>query len=338
MSDDAPILVTGASGYIALHVVQQLLEAGHTVRGTLRNPARETEIRQALGGTTATDRLTFVVVDLNDDAGWRAAVDGCQFAVHMASPLPLALPKNHDDLVVPAREGALRLLRAADEVGVRRVVMTSSVAAVSAGGQRAHGGQYNEDDWSDTEGGIDAYSKSKTLAERAAWDFVADRPLELVAINPSVVLGPNLTADYSASVEVVRKLLAREVPGLPRLGWNMVDVRDVAAAHVAALTAPAAAGRRYICSEDFYWMTDVANILVEHLKGSGRRIPTRRLPNWLVRSLALFDPAVRRVAGDLGRHSSFDTSAIRRDLAWQPRPMARTITDTADSLIAHNVV
>jgi dihydroflavonol-4-reductase len=342
MAQEQPILVTGASGYIALHVVQQLLQAGHGVRGTVRSLVREAELRAALGGAEATEKLGFVEADLMADAGWDEAVDGCALVVHTASPLPVALPKDADELVVPAREGALRLLRAASAAGVSRVVMTSSVAAVSAGGQRADGQRYSEADWSDADGDIDAYSKSKTLAERAAWDFVAGLPdgqrPELVTINPSVVLGPNLAADHSASVEIVRKLLAREVPGLPRLGWSMVDVRDVAAAHIAALTAPAAPGRRYICSNEFQWMADVARILAKHLAGSGRRVPTRPLPDWLVRLIALFDPAVRRVAGDLGRRTDFDNSAIRRDLDWRPLPIAETITDTADSLIAHGVV
>lgn len=342
MSDEKPILVTGASGYIALHVVQQLLQAGHAVRGTLRSLAREAELREALGETDCSDKLSFVVADLTDDTGWDEAVSGCELVVHTASPVPMRSPKNEDELIVPARDGVLRVLRAASRAGVRRVVMTSSVAAVSAGGQRSDGGRYSEADWSDPDGEIDAYSKSKTLAERAAWDFVGGLPddqyMELVAINPSLVLGPNLARDYSPSVEVVRKLLAREVPGVPRLGWSFVDVRDVAAAHVAALTAPAASGHRYICSAEFHWMPEIADILAAHLIPTGRKVPTRRLPDLLVRLVALFDPTVRMVVGDLGRRSGFDTAAIRNDLDWQPRPLAQTINDTADSLIAHGVV
>ena len=158
-----------------------------------------------------------------------------------------------------------------------------------------------------------------------------------MTINPSLVLGPNLARDHSPSVEAVRKLLAREVPGCPRLGWSFVDVRDVAAAHVAALTAPEAAGHRYICSGGFHWMSDIADMLAGHLAPMGRKVPTRRLPDFVVRLVALFDPTVRMVASDLGRRSEFDTAAIRRDLGWEPRPIAQTVSDTADSLIAHGV-
>jgi len=342
MSEQQPILVTGASGYIALHVIQQLLQAGHAVRGTVRSPAREAELRQALGVAADDARLGFVAADLTDDAGWQAAAAGCGLAVHTASPVPFANPRHEDELIRPAREGVLRMLRAAADGGLRRVVMTSSVAAVSAGRQRADGRAYDESDWSDPDGNIDAYSKSKTLAERAAWEFVeglpADGRLELVTINPSLVLGPNIASDFSPSVEAIRKLLAREVPGCPRLGWSMVDVRDVAAAHVAALSAPTAAGHRYICSGGFHWMADIARMLAAHVGPMGRRVPTRQLPDWVVRLVALFDPTVRMVTGDLGRRSEFDTAAIRRDLNWQPRPIVETVDDTADSLIEHGVV
>lgn len=342
MDDEKPVLVTGASGYIALHVVQQLLQAGHTVRGTLRSPAREDELRKALGDAGSADKLSFVIADLTADAGWVEAVAGCDLVVHTASPVPMQKPEHEDELIVPARDGVLRVLRAASQSGVRRVVMTSSVAAVTAGGQRSDGVRYSEADWSDLGGEIDAYSKSKTLAERAAWEFVdglaEGQRMELVAINPSLVLGPNLARDFSPSVEVVRKLLAREVPGLPRLGWSFVDVRDVAAAHVSALTAPEAAGHRYICSGDFHWITEIADILTAHLAPMGRKVSRLRLPDFVVRLVALFDPTVRMVVNDLGRRSGFDTAAIRKDLNWQPRPLAQTVNDTADSLIAHGIV
>ena len=342
MPDASPILVTGASGYIALHVVQQLLQAGHAVRGTVRSLAREDELRQALGASGDDSRLSFVEADLTADAGWAEAVAGCELVVHTASPVPLAAPKSEDELIGPARDGALRVLRAASAAGVRRVVMTSSVAAVSSGAARSGGRVFSEADWSDTAQDISAYAKSKTLAERAAWDFVAtlpaDRAMELVTINPSLVVGPTLARDFSPSVEVIRKLLAREVPGMPRLGWCLVDVRDVAAAHVTALSEPAAAGNRYICAGEFHWGIDIARILQAHVQASGRRIPTRRLPDWLVRVVAVFDATLRMVVDDLGRKSSFDTTAIRRDLHWESRPVAQTINETADSLIARGIV
>lgn len=342
MNLDTPVLVTGASGYIALHVIRQLLDAGHRVRGTVRSLAREAELRAALGDPDG-ERLSFVTADLTADAGWDEAVAGCSHVVHTASPVPLRNPEHVDALIPEARDGALRVLRAAHEAGVRRVVMTSSVAAVYAGSQQPiEGDRFSEADWSRTDGPISAYAKSKTVAEQAAWDFIAglpeDRPMELATINPSLVLGPTLAQDQSASVEVVRRLLARETPGCPRLGWTLVDVRDVAAAHITALTAPEAAGHRYICAHEFRWIGDVADLLERHLAGSGRRIPTRRLPDWLVRLVGLFDPTIRMVVSDLGVRKDFDTSAIRRDLAWTPRPLEQTITDCADSLIAKGVV
>jgi len=342
MTEDAPILVTGTSGYIALHVVRQLLDAGHAVRGTLRSPDREDELRGLLGQPSGSSQLTFRQADLMQDDGWEDAVAGCRLVVHTASPVPLRPPANEDELIAPARDGALRLLRAAAAADVERVVMTSSVAAVGSGRQRDRAGKLSETNWSDLDQPIDAYAKSKTIAERAAWDFVtaqpADRGLELATINPALVLGPPVATDHSPSVEVIRKLLAREMPACPRLGWSVVDVRDVAAAHIAALTAPAAAGHRYICAGPFLWIAEMADILAAHLADTGRRVPTRRLPDLLFRVAALFDPTLRLVVDDLGRRSDFDTTAIRRDLDWTPRPVSETINETADGLIAHGVV
>jgi len=342
MTEASPILVTGASGYIALHVIRQLLTAGHAVRGSLRNLDRADELRQAVGLSPSSQQLTFCQADLTADAGWDAAVAGCRLVVHTASPVPLRPPADEDELIVPARDGVLRLLRAAAAADVERVVMTSSVAAISAGRPRDRHAKVTEAEWSDLEQPVGAYAKSKTVAERAAWEFVAglpaDRGLELVAINPALVLGSPLAGDHSPSVEVIRKLMNRDMPACPRLGWSVVDVRDVAAAHIAALTAPAAAGRRYICAGSFMWIADMARVLADHFAGTGRRIPTQRLPDWLFRLASLFDPTLRLVVSDLGRHTEYDTSAIRRDLDWTPRPADATITDTADGLIAKGIV
>ena len=197
---------------------------------------------------------------------------------------------------------------------------------------------YTESDWTDLEGSPGAYAKSKTLAEKAAWEFVASLPagdrLELTTINPSLVLGPLLDPDGSASVEVIRRLLARQLPGCPRLGFSLVDDRDVAIAHVTAMTTPAAAGRRYICSNDFDWMIDIAR----HLQEDGHNVPTRQLPDWILRAVALFDPSVRMVVPQLGRESSFDTSRIRTELNWRPRPLRETYSQTAASLKSLGVV
>jgi len=337
VNDKPLVAVTGASGYIALHVIAELRRRGYPVRASLRTMARADGVRAALAGQGGDDAaLDFVAADLLADHGWDELAAGCRYLHHVASPVPLLEPKDEDELVRPAREGALRVLGAAAAAGVERVVMTSSVAAVNQGLYEDR--PYTEDDWSVAADDIGGYAKSKTLAERAAWDFIGalegERRMELTTINPSMVLGPLLDPDGSASVEVVRKLLAREIPGCPRLGFSLVDVRDVAAAHVAAMTAPAAAGRHYICSCSFLWMAEIA----QHLADAGHRVPTRKLPDWLVRRLALFDPVVRRVVPELGRQTAFDCARIRGELDWRPRPLSETVAATARSLKSFGVV
>lgn len=340
MTATAQVAVTGASGYIALHVIQALLDQGYAVRGTFRDLARGETIRAALAKHADVSALSFAVADLLSDEGWDAAMADCQYLMHVASPLPIVEPKNHDDLIIPARDGALRALAAAARAGVQRVVLTSSIAAIGYGHESQS--SFTEADWSIPGKEIGAYASSKVIAERAAWDFIAGLPAgeapEMVAINPSFVLGPLIDPDGSASIEVVRKLLAREVPGCPKLGFNMVDVRDVAAAHLAGMTHPDAAGKRYICSTEARMLSHVAEHLNRTFGPRGYPVRSRELPNWLVRIVALFDPAVGRIVPDLGREKHFDNAAIRRDLDWQPRPMDQTITDTAESLIDLGIV
>jgi dihydroflavonol-4-reductase len=335
------VLVTGASGFIGLHCVRELLQQGYRVRGSLRSPQREARLRAALAEhVDVGDRLEFATADLASDDGWEAAVAGCTYVLHVASPLPRELPEHEDDLIVPAREGALRVLRAASDAGVARVVLTSSMAAVISG-HRRDGRAFDESDWSLTEK-INPYEKSKTLAERAAWDFVAalpeDRMLELAVINPGLVLGPILEEDYGTSAEAVKKLLARELPGCPRLGYEVVDVRDVADAHVAAMTAPGAAGQRFCCVESFAWMSDIARILKRHFGPRGYRVPTLPLPDFLVRIVARFDGTVRLVVDDLGCHQQVSNERIKRVLGWQPRGLEETVVATGESLIENGVV
>jgi nucleoside-diphosphate-sugar epimerase len=337
MNDKPWVAVTGASGYIALHVIAELRRRGYPVRGSLRDISRTEQVRKALSGQGGDDApLELVPADLTEDGGWAELTAGCRFVHHVASPIPMRQPKREDDLLRPAREGTLRVLRAAADAGVDRVVVTSSIAAVSQA--RDEQRPYDEDDWTDLDGDVGAYAKSKTMAEQAAWGFIddlpADRSMELTTINPSLVLGPLLDADGSASIEVLRRLLARQVPGVPRLGFSFVDVRDVAVAHADAMTAPAAAGRRYICSNEFWWLRDIAS----YLAGEGYRVPTRRLPDWVLRSVALVDPSVRMVVRQLGRQSAFDTRRIRDELEWRPRPLQETFSDTALSLKQLGVV
>jgi len=340
---EAKVLVTGASGFIALHCVLQLLQNGYRVRGTLRTPSRADGLRKTVEGRTEVgDRLEFVTADLSDDAGWPEAVEGCRYVLHVASPFPREVPKDENDLIVPARDGALRVLKAAADAGVERVVMTSSLAAVLYGHVRDGSKTFDENDWSKTEEAIGAYEKSKTIAERAAWDFANnlpdDKKMELAVINPGIVLGPILDDDYGTSGELVRKLMARELPGCPQVGWAPVDVRDVAAAHLAAMTTPEAAGKRFCCAIDHAWMSDIAEILDKNFSDRGYRIPTRRVPNFVMRLVAIFDKAAKLAVGDLGKRQDISNARIKDVLGWKPRPLDEMVVAMGDSLIEHNVV
>ncbi|MDR6509771.1 dihydroflavonol-4-reductase [Novosphingobium capsulatum] len=332
------VLVTGGSGYIAGYIIRALLDEGWTVNTTVRDLAREAQLRAQLGGSYAT--LRFFKADLMDDKGWRAAMDGCSHVCHVASPITVQAPRQEDELILPAREGALRALRFARAAGVERFVQTSSVAAIVYG----HGKgirRFTEADWTDTDGpGVHAYAKSKTLAERAAREWIAreGRGMEFVSINPSVVLGPVWGEDYSTSIELVRQLLAGAVPGCADLGFGVVDVRDVAALHVRALTEPGIDGERFIASGPFLKMIDIARILRQQLGQKARRVPLRHVPDWMVHALALVNPMVRQVTGELGNVRDTDAGHALSRLGWATRPVEQTITDCAQSLIETRVV
>ena len=338
------VLVTGASGFIGLHCVQQLLEQGYRVRGTVRSQARANEVRDAMAAnvdTQALERLELVEADLTKDEGWAEAASGCTYVLHVASPFPNRTPEHEDELIKPAKEGTLRVLRAAADAGVRRVVLTSSLAAVSGGHPDDNARVYTEDDWSIVER-CPPYPKSKTLAESAAWDFVAslagDAPLELCVINPGAVLGPVLNRHYSTSGEVVRKLMAKELPGTAKIGFSWVDVRDVASAHVAAMTNPGAAGQRFICAIEFSWIDEVAAILAKHFGPQGWKVPTRKLPSFVVRIVAMFDPTVKTVVSDLGRVRHVSSDRIRRVLNWQPHSLEEMTVSMGETMIEQGIV
>jgi dihydroflavonol-4-reductase len=328
-NSDHLVTVTGATGFIALHCVQQLLQAGYRVRGTLRSLGKDAAVRKALDlDEEAGQRLSFVEADLMSDAGWPAAVEGATYVLHVASPLPIAPPKHVDDLVRPAREGTLRVLRASLDAGVRRVVVTSSVAAILYG-HDDYSRTFTEEDWSNLDGKVPPYETSKTKAERAAWEFMEGLPegstMELVTVNPSFVLGPSLLGVDNTSNEVVGKLLRKEVPGVPRLRCGIVDVRDVAAAQVLAMTTPEAAGKRFILNGDEAWYAEVAKMLKE----ADYDVPTRELPNWLLRLVGLFDPAVRLILPIVGKPLRLSSDRARDVLGWSTRPMKETVLDAA---------
>ncbi|UGT62351.1 SDR family oxidoreductase [Nocardia asteroides] len=323
------ILVTGATGFLAGHCVAELLRAGYAVRATVRDAAAtgRREHLTALGGD-----LEFAEADLLTDAGWAEAMTGVEGVLHVASPFPAAPPKHEDDLIRPAVDGTLRVLRHAAAAGVRRVVQTSSTAAIVYG----HGddGVRTEADWTVVEKAT-AYPKSKVLAERAAWDFAAAHPdgPELVVLNPGMILGPLLGAATSTSHEPVRRLLAREMPGMPKVGWVPVDVRDLAVAHRLALETPAAAGNRYICAGDSLSFADIARVLDEEFGPRGYRIPSRTIPDLVVRTVALFDRGVRLTVPNLGIREQVSAEKARTELGWSMRPVRESIVDTAESLI-----
>jgi nucleoside-diphosphate-sugar epimerase len=332
------VLVTGGSGFIGSHVILQLLEAGHQVRTTVRSSKREADTRAMLeqGGAEPGERLTFAVADLESSAGWPQAVAGCEYVLHVASPFPPGIPKTEDELIIPARDGAVRVLRAARDAGVKRVVLTSSFAAIGYG-HPPQTAPFDETSWTDPQGpDVLPYVKSKALAERAAWDFVLkDAPdLELSVVNPVGVFGPVLGPDYSTSILIVQRLMDGAVPGCPRLNFGVVDVRDVADLHLRAMTHPAAKGERFLAvAGDFLSMQEIAKILKRRLGAAAGRVPTLQLPNFIVRLAALRDPAVRQILPELGKFKNASGEKAKRTLGWAPRSNEEAIVATAESLL-----
>ena len=337
------VLVTGGSGFIGSHVVLQLLTAGHTVRTTVRNLKREREVRAMLksAGSEAGDRLTFFAADLEKDAGWAEAVAGCEYVQHVASPFPLKVPKDENELIVPARDGALRVLRASRDAGVKRVVLTSSFAAIGYG-LGVPRTPFDETSWTNVNGeGVTPYVKSKTLAESAAWDFIAKQGggLELSVVNPVVVFGPVLGPDYSTSIVLVQRLMDGAMPGVPQLYFGVVDVRDVADLHIRAMTDPAAKGDRFLAvAGDFLSIRDIAKVLKDRMGAAAKRVPTRQLPNWLVRLAALRDPAIKQFVPELGKIKNGSNEKARRLLGWAPRSSEEAILATAESLVERGLL
>ena len=333
-----PVLVTGGSGYIAGYVIRQLVAAGWQVHTTVRSLAREDQVRAVL--QVDNTRLRFFAADLTADAGWAASVAGCRHVLHLASPLPAGVPTHADELIVPARDGALRVLRAAQAAGVQRFVMTSSVAAVAYGrGRGVH--HFTEADWTpDNYPGATPYIRSKTIAERAARAWVAEQgsaeagAMEFCSINPSVVLGPVWSRDYSASVVIVKKLLDGSLPACPDIGFGVVDVRDVADLHLRALVAPGMAGERFIASGRFMKLREVAEVLRRELGKDASRVTTRDVPDSVVRLAALFNPLARAVVDELGAERHQSAEHAKQMLGWQTRPEEQSIVDAARSLLA----
>ncbi|MGH2955464.1 MAG: SDR family oxidoreductase [Solirubrobacterales bacterium] len=331
------VLVTGGSGFLGGWCVIELLRRGYDVRATIRDPSKESEIRSRFEPEVDPgDRLTVLAADLTRDDGWQEAVAGCDYVLHVASPFPPSQPKDPDELIVPAREGTLRVLGAALDAGAKRVVVTSSVAALRNPADPPDG-PITEECWTDLHNpDLNAYPRSKTIAEMAAWELVRERAEEdrLAVVNPGAILGPVIANDLSYSLEVIERML-KGMPGVPKLGFNFVDVRDVADLEIRAMTDPKAGGERFIAADRWLWMGEVAAILRERLGERAAKAPTRTVPSFVVRGMALVDGGLRSIVGDLGKRVDVTSEKARSTLGWTPMPIEDSIADTAEALIRH---
>ena len=335
------VLVTGGSGFLGSWCVIELLRRDYAVQTTVRSLSREDQVRGAIGSVVDPgDRLAVVAADLTSDEGWAAAVEGCEYVLHVASPFPPKQPKDPDELIVPAREGTLRVLRAGLDAGVKRIVVTSSVAAIRLSANAA-ARPLNEGDWTDPDSpGLTPYVRSKTIAERAAWDLVRERGEEdrLAVVNPGAIIGPVLNDDLSYSLQAVQRLLGG-TPGVPRLGFSLVDVRDVADLEIRAMTSPEAGGRALHCRDPI--PLDVRDRRDPPGAARGGRLQgpdARRSRTSSFVAMALFDPGIRSVVGALGKRSELSSEKARSTLGWAPRPVEDTIAETGESLIRQGIV
>jgi dihydroflavonol-4-reductase len=330
------VLITGASGFLGGWCVVEALERGYEVRASVRNASRERELRAMIESARGSSAgMSVVQADLNSDDGWEQAVSGCDYILHVASPFPSSAPKDPDELIVPAREGTLRVLRAGLAAGVRRVVVTSSVAAVRNFAPLPDR-PLTEEDWSDPDlPGLSPYPRSKTIGERAAWELAREQGAteRLAVVNPAAILGPVMDANRSSSLQLIERLL-KGMPGMPRLSFSVVDVRDVAELHLLAMSSPEGAGQRFLAVGPSLWISDMARILRERLPHGAEKVPRRNFPDAFVRLAARFDPGLRSFTGDLGRQIVLSNEKAQQRLGWRPRPVQETLVECAESLIA----
>ncbi|MEM9853156.1 MAG: NAD-dependent epimerase/dehydratase family protein [Pseudomonadota bacterium] len=326
------ILLTGITGFIAKCIARDLLAAGYSVRGSLRSAARESEVRAAMGDVPL-DKLSFVSLDLNVDAGWADAMAGVDAVFHTASPFPMDNPASDDELVKPAVDGTLRALRAAQKAQVTRVILTSSVVAIMHA-DRPNGYDFGPDDWTDPDHPTArAYVKSKTLAERAAWDFIAEHPeMELTTVNPGLVCGTPLDSHYGTSLRVIERIFKGKDPAMPDIGFPVVDIADVSRVHIGAFETPSTIGMRLVAASDYWRMPEIAALLSQEYPD--RKISTRTAPKLLLRLLALFDPTVKAVLPSVGLHSRMDNSATEASLNMRFIPGRDALLASAAALSA----
>lgn len=319
------VLVTGISGFVAQHVAAELLRQNYEVVGTVRSLTKVGATRDALGAVVNIDSLSFVEADLLSDAGWDSAVQGCTYVMHIASPFYVAEPKDEYEMIGPAVDGTKHVLNAAIRAGVKRVVLTSSIVSMTSG---KPSGTYGPDAWSDTNAKIGTYAKSKTLAEKAAWELVKGKDIELVAINPGFILGPSLGAPGDGQSEsMISDLIGGKMPAIPDISMGMVDVRDIARLHVAALETPAASGKRFIASSaEPISMSFLAGVLK---KAGYSKVPSRKAPNFAIKLMSLFDKDVKGLVPQLGVKIAYDNHETLELLNWKPTPLEKTFTDMA---------
>ncbi len=329
------VLVTGGTGYLGGWCIAEALRRGYAVRTTVRNAGKADTVRAAVSGAGVdASGVDVVAADLGQDAGWDAAMAGVDYVLHVASPISPVGMKSVDDYVRPAVDGALRVLRAAKAAGVKRVVLTSSCSAV-APSVTTRETTSDETIWTDPKTqATDGYRLSKTLAERAAWDFARAEGIELATVLPAAIFGPVLGKEGRSSVTIIQRLIDGAMPGIPNFGICVVDVRDVAALHLLAMTAPQAAGERFIASGKFLWMREIAQTLRERLGARADKVPTKRLPDIAIRAGAIFNPELRPVARLLGRLVRYSSAKAERVLGWQRRREEDTVVDCAESLLA----
>ena len=322
------VLLTGISGYIGQHCGAELLRHGYEVVGTVRSLSKATSTKAAIASVAPVENLTFVEVDLLSDNGWDEAVAGCTYVVHVASPFVLAEPKDENELITPAVEGTLRVIKAAQRAHVRRMVLTSSTFAM-VGGRPS--GRYGPGSWADLGVKIGAYAKSKMLAELAAWNALPGGQMELTVINPGAVFGPSLGAEIDGqSVSLMKDMIGGKMPMIPNVSMGMIDVRDVARLHVAALTASAASGKRFIAATaEPVSMAYFASVL---RRAGYSKVPSRKAPNVAIKLMGIFDREARGMVPSLGKMVSFDNQATFDVLGWQPTPMEASIVEMAASI------
>lgn len=345
MENKETVLVTGGSGFIATHCIIQLAAAGYNIKATVRDLSRTERLNQIISEGLKAQNIsefspvTWQQATLTEDEGWNAAVADCDFVLHVASPVAMEMPKNENELITPAVEGTKRVLKAAAQAGVKRIVVTSSVAAILYGTEKVE--QFTEADWTDVDHkSTNAYAKSKTYAEKAAWEFIENdnSGMELACVNPSLVLGPILEEDFGTSVGMIVEIMSGKYPLVPDMEFGVVDVRDVAALEILAMTHPEAAGKRFICSESSMKLKDQTDFLKELLPEYRKKMPKGIAPSWLIKILAIFQPALKSAASEVGKNRELDSSRARNLLGWQPRPAKEALQAAAESVVKFGLV